>query len=237
MSILNIKNLTFSYKNKNSHNSIIENLSLELNKNELISIVGASGCGKSTLIKILAGIENEYSGEIFSSSKAYMPQKDILFPWRTILENILLPLEIKNSDLIQGKKLALNYLKQFQLDSYAYSYPQTLSGGMRQRVSFIRTLLTDAEILLLDEPFSALDAITREDLQKWLLDKINLFNKSMLFITHDIDEALFLSDKILVCKNKPLTGFIEFKISKNYDAIKLSEIKKEILSVIKCDSL
>ncbi|MEG1449521.1 MAG: ABC transporter ATP-binding protein [Cetobacterium sp.] len=237
MNILNIENLTFGYKNNGSHNLVIQHLSLKLNKNELISIVGGSGCGKSTLIKILAGIENEYGGTIFSASKAYMPQKDVLFPWRTILENILLPLEIKKEDAIQGKKQAISYLKKFQLDNYINKYPQELSGGMRQRVSFIRTLLTDSEILLLDEPFSALDAITREDLQQWLLENIRFFNKSMIFITHDIDEALFLSDRILVCKNKPLNSFAEFQISKEYDTVKLLEIKTEILNIIKGEQL
>lgn len=229
--ILEVKNISFSYeKDKN----LIENLSFSLDENEFISIVGSSGCGKSTIIKLISGIKNINSGEIIGKKTAYMPQKDLLLPWRTVLENIILPVELSRKNLEKGKKRAISYLKRLNLEEYINKYPYELSGGMKQRVSFIRTLLTDADILLLDEPFSALDAITKESLQKWLLEVLKEFNKSVIFITHDINEALFLSDRILVCQNKPLNSFQEYSISleRKKDLEYLSFLKKNILSDI-----
>lgn len=229
MPVLTINNLSFSYDDIN----IIKNLNLQLKKNELISIVGSSGCGKSTIIKLIAGIEKNYLGDINGLNTSYMPQKDLLLPWRTVLENVLLPIELKNSCLKTGKEKAIKFLKKLELDEYQNYLPQQLSGGMRQRVSFIRTLLNDGDILLLDEPFSALDAITKEELQKWLLKNIREFNKSMIFITHDINEAIFLSDRILVCKEKPIEFFQEFSIPKDITLNESIELKNKILKVIK----
>ena len=167
-----------------------------------------------------------------------MPQRDLLLPWRTVLENIMLPVELKKKDKEEGKKKAIAYLEKLHLAEYKDKLPHELSGGMRQRVSFLRTLLTEADILLLDEPFSALDAITKEYLQKWLLDTLKEFDKSIIFITHDINEALFLSDRILVCKDKPLDSFAEFIVPKDKEenVDKILEMKKEILHIIRGDN-
>lgn len=231
MESLTIKNLFFSYDGK----PLLKDISLSLEKGEFLSIVGSSGCGKSTIIKLVAGIEKADSGTIKSKSIGYMPQKDLLLPWRTVLDNILLPVEISKQNLKIEKEKALKYLKKLKLDEYQNSFPNELSGGMRQRVSFLRTLFTQGEILLLDEPFSALDMITKEQLQKWLLEILNDFKKSVIFITHDINEAIFLSDRILVCKNSPLDSFEEFKISSQIknSPEEIMALKEKILKIIK----
>lgn len=231
MKVLEVKNISFTYKGEGI---LIENISFSLEKNEFLSIVGSSGCGKSTIIKLIAGIEKVGTGNISGLSTGYMPQKDLLLPWRTVLENILLPVELNKKSLAEGKEKAEEYLKKLNLYEYKDKLPHELSGGMRQRVSFLRTLLTEADILLLDEPFSALDAITKEYLQKWLLDTLKEFNKSIVFITHDINEALYLSDRILVCENKPLKSFKEFIVPKDKNNIEeLAEMKKDILHIIR----
>lgn len=226
--VLEIKNISFSYE---KDKKLIENLSFSISKNEFVSIVGSSGCGKSTIIKLISGINKKETGEIIGKKTAYMPQKDLLLPWRTVLENIILPIELNKKDLNEGRKKACNYLEKLNLIDYKDKYPYELSGGMKQRVSFIRTLLTEADILLLDEPFSALDAITKENLQKWLLDVLKNFDKSVIFITHDINEALFLSDRILICQNKPLNFLKEYIISKENkkDLEYISSLKEKIL--------
>ena len=231
MKVLEVKNISFTYKGEGI---LIDNISFSLEKNEFLSIVGSSGCGKSTIIKLIAGIEKAGTGNISGLSTGYMPQKDLLLPWRTVLENILLPVELNKKSLAEGKEKAEEYLKKLNLYEYKDKLPHELSGGMRQRVSFLRTLLTEADILLLDEPFSALDAITKEYLQKWLLDTLKEFNKSIVFITHDINEALYLSDRILVCENKPLKSFKEFIVPKDKNNIEeLVEMKKDILHIIR----
>lgn len=232
MKVLELENISFSYEGEST---LIKDISFSLEKNEFLSIVGSSGCGKSTIIKLIAGIEKADSGKIKGLSTGYMPQKDLLLPWRTVLENIVLPVELNKKSLEEGKQKAEEYLKKLNLAEYKNKLPHELSGGMRQRVSFLRTLLTEADILLLDEPFSALDAITKEYLQKWLLDTLKEFNKSIIFITHDINEALFLSDRILVCKNKPLDSFAEFIVPKDKEehVEKIIEMKKDILHIIR----
>lgn len=235
MKVLELENVSFSY---DGGIPLLKDISFSLEKNEFLSIVGSSGCGKSTIIKLIAGIEKADKGNIKGLTTGYMPQKDLLLPWRTVLENIMLPVELNKKDKEEGKKKAVVYLEKLHLAEYKDKLPHELSGGMRQRVSFLRTLLTEADILLLDEPFSALDAITKEYLQKWLLDTLKEFNKSIIFITHDINEALFLSDRILVCKDKPLDSFAEFIVPKDKEenVDKILEMKKEILHIIRGDN-
>lgn len=232
MKVLELENISFSY---NGGVSLLKDISFSLEKNEFLSIVGSSGCGKSTIIKLIAGIEKADKGTIKGFSTGYMPQRDLLLPWRTVLENIMLPVELNKKNKEDGKKKAIAYLEKLHLAEYKDKLPHELSGGMRQRVSFLRTLLTEADILLLDEPFSALDAITKEYLQKWLLDTLKEFDKSIIFITHDINEALFLSDRILVCKDKPLDSFAEFIVPKDKEenVDKILEMKKDILHIIR----
>lgn len=220
--ILEFKHITFSYDKK----EILKNLSFNLKRNEFLSIVGASGCGKTTIIKIIGGIYENYTGEIIKSTTAYMPQKDLLLPWRKVIDNVLLPIELKK---LNHRDKGMEYLKKVGLENCCELYPHELSGGMRQRVSFVRTLMSEPDILLLDEPFSALDAITKEEMGQWLTKTLEKFNKSVIFITHDINEAIYLSDRILVCTDTPLTNFDEF-IVKDYDN---SYLKNKLLEIIR----
>ena len=236
--ILDIKNLSYSFGN----NPILKDINIHVNENEMVAIVGSSGVGKSTLFNLIAGVLKKQVGEISINSSedyigkvAYMLQKDLLFEHKTIIDNVILPLIIakvnKKEALEEGNKI----LKQFNLDKYANKYPQQLSGGMRQRVALIRTYMFKRNIFLLDEAFSALDAITKKELHKWYLDLKKEFNLTTLLITHDIEEAVFLSDRIYILGNKPgeIIGEIKIKINPNEDIdVQRLFYKKEILNIM-----
>ncbi|MEJ6462903.1 ABC transporter ATP-binding protein [Fusobacterium nucleatum] len=236
--ILDIKNLSYSFGN----NPILKDINIHVNKNEMVAIVGSSGVGKSTLFNLIAGVLKKQVGEItingsndYIGKVAYMLQKDLLFEHKTIIDNVILPLIIakvnKKEALEEGNKI----LKQFNLDKYANRYPQQLSGGMRQRVALIRTYMFKRKIFLLDEAFSALDAITKKELHKWYLDLKKEFNLTTLLITHDIEEAVFLSDRIYILGNKPgeIIGEIKIKINPNEDIdVQRLFYKKEILNIM-----
>ena len=194
--ILQFHNVSFHYDEK----PIINELNASIQDKEFVSIIGPSGCGKSTLFRLITGLEEASTGQIeLTETKShpvgYMPQKDMLLPWRTIIENAALPLECQGVQKKEAQIKAKELLQKFGLQGYETKYPKDLSGGMRQRVSFIRTLLTGGEILLLDEPFSALDALTKASLQEWLFEQWKEWEKTILFITHDVEEALFLSNR------------------------------------------
>ena len=236
--ILEVKNLSYSFGN----NPILKDINIHVNENEIVAIVGSSGVGKSTLFNLIAGVLKKQTGEItingsddYIGKVAYMLQKDLLFEHKTIINNVILPLIIakvnKKKALEEGNKI----LKQFNLDKYANKYPQQLSGGMRQRVALIRTYMFKRKIFLLDEAFSALDAITKKELHKWYLDLKKEFNLTTLLITHDIEEAVFLSDRIYILGNKPGEIIREIKIeinpNKDIDVQRLF-YKKEILNIM-----
>ena len=236
--ILDIKNLSYSFGN----NPILKDINIHVNKNEMVAIVGSSGVGKSTLFNLIAGVLKKQVGEItingsndYIGKVAYMLQKDLLFEHKTIINNVILPLIIakvnKKKALEEGNKI----LKQFNLDKYANKYPQQLSGGMRQRVALIRTYMFKRKIFLLDEAFSALDAITKKELHKWYLDLKKEFYLTTLLITHDIEEAVFLSDRIYILGNKPgeIIGEIKIEINPNEDIdVQRLFYKKEILNIM-----
>ncbi|ALM94436.1 MULTISPECIES: ABC transporter ATP-binding protein [Fusobacterium] len=236
--ILDIKNLSYSFGN----NPILKDINIHVNENEMVAIVGSSGVGKSTLFNLIAGVLKIQVGEItingsedYIGKVAYMLQKDLLFEHKTIIDNVILPLIIakvnKKEALGEGNKI----LKQFNLDKYANKYPQQLSGGMRQRVALIRTYMFKRKIFLLDEAFSALDAITKKELHKWYLDLKKEFNLTTLLITHDIEEAVFLSDRIYILGNKPgeIIGEIKIEINPNEDIdVQRLFYKKEILNIM-----
>ncbi len=212
--ILKIKNLKKNYHTPKEEIEAIEDFSFDLYENEFVAIVGPSGCGKSTILSILSGIENMSSGDIKNlnnSSIGYMLQSDNLFEWRTILENCLLGLEINGKLNEENKKYVLSLLETYGLSDFINSYPSNLSGGMRQRVSLIRTLATRPDILLMDEPFSALDYQTRLAVSDDVFNIIKKEKKSVIMVTHDIAEAISMADKVIVLSKRPT------KIKKIFD--------------------
>ncbi|WP_147532779.1 ABC transporter ATP-binding protein [Bacillus marasmi] len=220
-------NVTFRYKQQQSNmdqSPILKDFNLQINNNEFVSIIGPSGCGKSTLFRIITGLEEPEQGNVLINGQTYqsrlgqvgyMPQQDLLMPWRTILENAKLPLELKGMKKEYAESLVLPLFEEFGLNGVQDKYPSDLSGGMKQRVSFLRTNLTGSNVLLLDEPFSALDAITRLSMQEWLLAQWEKRKKTVLFITHDVDEALFLSDRILIFTETPVASLREIVVPIN----------------------
>ena len=193
----------------------LANLSLEVKSGQFVTIIGPSGCGKSTLFRLLAGLEQPDTGQIIVAGQAlpaaadrrgrfgYMPQRDALLPWRTVLDNVILGPELDGRSLVEAQAEAKALMPLFGLAGFEQAWPANLSGGMRQRAALLRTFLTGRDVLLLDEPFGALDALTRRELQQWLLEVRARFQKTILFITHDIDEALLLGDEVLVFSPRP----------------------------------
>ncbi|MDD4048268.1 MAG: ABC transporter ATP-binding protein [Clostridia bacterium] len=216
--MLEITNLSKTYDSKQSKNGMVvdvptlEKISLEIKKGEFVSIIGPSGCGKSTLFNIISGLEKpdegyiKLEGEDITGKKgyvSYMLQRDLLLPWRTVLDNCILGMEIQGYSRAVCREKAKGLLDEFDLSEYERSYPNVLSGGMRQRVAFLRTMLFDKKILLLDEPFGALDAYTKSEMHEWLMSICRKYSLTILFITHDVEEALLLSDKVYVLSTKP----------------------------------
>ncbi|SDO48863.1 putative hydroxymethylpyrimidine transport system ATP-binding protein [Alkalicoccus daliensis] len=244
-----MKNLHFQYGKE----AIFEDLSLQVNQEEFVSVIGPSGSGKTTLFRLITGLEAPQQGEVLLQGKAvtsaggrigYMPQRDQLMPWRTILENVILPLELQGIRKKEACEKALPLLASFGLEGTEHSYPGELSGGMRQRVSFLRAYLTGAEVLLLDEPFSALDAITRLSMQEWLTAQWTKWKKTIIFITHDLDEALFLSDRVFVTSTPPMTSLKELQIPlarprtmEDVNDPSLLQVKRELLRQFRAEGV
>ncbi|MBE1555903.1 ATP-binding cassette domain-containing protein [Sporosarcina limicola] len=205
MGKLSLQHVSKSY----GSNYVLQDVSFHVDEGEFVSIVGPSGSGKSTLFQLIGGLYAPDNGDIMLDGKrvnnsrghiSYMPQSPALFPWRTILQNVLLSSEIAGQkDSTKAKEL----IEKAGLGGYEQAYPNQLSGGMKQRVAFIRSLNSPQSIICLDEPFSALDEFTRFEMQEWLLTIWEEYRKSILFITHNIDEALYLSDRILILSEKP----------------------------------
>lgn len=183
---------------------ILKDIDFCVRKGEFVSIIGPSGCGKSTLFNMITGLIPHDGGTLLvKGDMGYMQQKDLLLPWKTTLENVVLPLDLRGADKKASREKAGQYMALMGLKGYEGKYPHQLSGGMKQRASFLRTFLSSGEILLLDEPFGALDAMTRGKMQKWLLEMKNTLNTTIAFITHDIEEAVFLSDRIYILSERP----------------------------------
>lgn len=203
---LEVLNLAKFFEDK----SIFEEISFNLKENEILSILGPSGCGKTTLLNVIAGIDDNFSGEIKTNTKlkrkidnfSYAQQNDLLIPWRNVLDNAVFGLEINNINKKESYPKALGLMSKFKLNGVEKKFPHELSGGMRQRVSLIRSFLLERPILLLDEPFGSLDSITREDLQDWLIDILKTYKMSVIFVTHDINEAIKISDRIIILGGK-----------------------------------
>lgn len=217
-SAITFENVSFSYDDK----AMLSRLAFNVFDGEFVSIIGKSGSGKTTLFRLISGLEEPSAGSILINDRelssrlgtvGYMPQQDLLMPWRTVFENAMLPLELHHTDKNLAREQVKRLLVEFGLEGYENYYAKDLSGGMRQRVSFLRASLSGSNILLLDEPFSALDAITRQVMQEWLLAKWDKSRQSVLFITHDVDEALFLSDRIFILTEAPTSKLTEVKVT------------------------
>lgn len=213
---------------------VLENINFQLKKGDFVTVIGPSGCGKSTLLKIIAGLDNDFEGEIIidgeritkpSKKQGFIFQEHRLFPWLTVEENIAADLSLKDKYV---KDKVKEWVKIVRLDGFEKSYPKEISGGMSQRVAIARALLRDPNVLLLDEPFGALDAFTRSHLQEVLLNIWEQKKTTMIFVTHDIDEAIYLSNRIVIMSAKP--GKIHKVIENNlpYPRSKTSESFQEI---------
>ena len=205
---LQVKNLSKIYtRNGTSSHIVLNNINIDVKNGEFVTIVGPSGCGKTTLLNILAGLENSYAGEIHIDGKTVNPltpdrivvfQEAALFPWLTVLENVEFGLQIKGISKNERSKIAMHYIEMVQLSKFANAYIHQLSGGMKQRVAIARALALNPSILLMDEPFAALDVKTRMLLHHQLLQIQRNNNKTILFVTHNINEAVYLGDRVIV---------------------------------------
>ena len=206
--VLEIKNLKKIYHTKEGETLAVEDFSLNLKEGEFVAIVGPSGCGKSTILSVLCGLEEKSGGDIKlkgNASIGYMLQQDSLFEWKNILNNCILGLEIKKKLNEESREYVINLLNTYGLKDFIYSYPDNLSGGMRQRVALIRTLATNPDLLLMDEPFSALDYQSRLVISDDIYNILKKEKKTMIMVTHDIAEAISMCDKVIVLSNRPAT--------------------------------
>ncbi|WP_210253183.1 ABC transporter ATP-binding protein [Beijerinckia sp. L45] len=204
--------MSVAFEERGSKFQALAPVTMATEAGRFVSLIGPSGCGKSTLFNVIAGLLPPSSGRVLIDGEdftgligrvGYMLQKDLLLPWRTVLDNIALGMEIRGAKLRDARAQAMPYLARYGLGGFELKYPATLSGGMRQRAALLRTLLIDTDVILLDEPFGALDAQTKEQMQEWLLQLWSDFRKTVVFVTHDLDEALFLSDEIHVMATRP----------------------------------
>jgi len=228
---------------------VLNGVSLTVGEGEFVSLIGPSGSGKSTLLKVIGGLEPAERGEIRIDGRlasgergliAYMPQQSSLLPWRTVAGNIELALAIAGVPRGEAKRLAREGLERVGLAEYADAWPHVLSGGMQQRVSFIRALLSPRKLMCLDEPFGALDALTRQHMQEWLLSIWEEHRRAVLLVTHSIEEALLLSDRIVVLSARPATVLREFAVpfgrprgAKLWKTPEFAELKDAIYELLK----
>lgn len=238
-----INNLSACYWDGNKSRDALADINLEAKTGSFVSIIGPSGCGKSTLCNLIAGVEEPDRGDILLDGRringipgnvGYMPQKDLLLPWRTLLDNVALGCDIRHVKKTVSREKALSYLSRFGLGEFKDYYPHQLSGGMRQRGALLRTIMFGQSTLVLDEPFGALDALTRRDMQQWLLSVWEQTRHTVLFITHDIEEAILLSDEIVVLSRLP--GRIREKMAISLDRPREPDIllAPEALKMKKC---
>ena len=209
---LHVDDLSMTFRTPAGAFAALAPITLSIPQGRFVSLIGPSGCGKSTIFNIIAGLLEPTGGRVLIDGidstgtigrVGYMLQKDLLLPWRTVLDNVILGMEIQNVPLRSARERALPLLHRYGLSGFEYLYPSSLSGGMRQRAALLRTLLFDTDVILLDEPFGALDAQTKLQMQEWLMALWSDFGKTVLFVTHDIEEAIYLSDELHVMGTRP----------------------------------
>lgn len=211
MAALELRGINFSY---DGVTPVLKDINLTLHDGELISLLGVSGAGKTTIFNIIAGLNKPDQGQVFLNGQditgqtgkvSYMLQKDMLLPYRTVEDNVSLPLIIKGTKKKEARRIVGEYFSRFGIEGTQKKYPAELSGGMRQRAALLRTYMFSADVALLDEPFSALDTLTKSDMHRWYLEVMDSIKLSTIFITHDVDEAILLSDRICLLRGRPGT--------------------------------
>src|SRR5947209_17674656 len=209
---LHVANVSMTFPTPSGGFAALAPIALSIPQGRFVSLIGPSGCGKSTIFNIMAGLLEPTSGRVLIDGVdatgtigrvGYMLQKDLLLPWRTVLDNVILGMEIQAVPLRAARERALPLLRRYGLVGFEYLYPSSLSGGMRQRAALLRTLLFDTDVILLDEPFGSLDAQTKLQMQEWLMQLWGDFGKTVLFVTHDVEEAIYLSDELHVMATRP----------------------------------
>jgi len=224
---------------------VLEQIRHRIENGQFVSIVGPSGCGKTTLLRIIAGLEESSSGKVLLDGKELSQgseevglvfQEYALFPWRTTLQNIEMGPEIKGVDKEKRRLTAMEYIRTFDLNGFEHRYPRELSGGMKQRVAIARTLIMNPRVVLMDEPFGSLDSQTRNGLQEFLLGIWERRRDTILFVTHNVDEAVFLSDQIIVLSKRPARIFKTFEVGlqrpRDRTGYECNEIRREVLKVL-----
>ena len=237
--MLTFDNVRFQYDSEDF--SIIDHLSFMVDAGEFVCVIGPSGCGKSTIFRLVNKLLTPAEGTVLVNGTpiekqknycGYMPQQDLLFPWRTVKENLMLPMEIQGGiSKAEMEHRADQALESVGLKDWGKKSPKELSGGMRQRAAFARTVLTGSDLLLLDEPFSALDYLTRLSMREWLLEQWEREKKTVLFITHDVEEAVFLSSRILVVENMPITHLKSIEVPAEYPRTREELMRPEIVKL------
>ncbi len=222
--LLHVGDVTSFYEEDGQVLQALADITLTVDDGEFVALIGPSGCGKSTLLDIISGLFPQTSGEIAIGGDvlpapkrlghaAYMRQRDLLMPWRTAVDNAALALQVHGVPMGKARQVARERFPEFGLEGFEDAYPAQLSGGMRQRIAFLRTVLTERRLLLLDEPFGALDALNRVVLQTWLLGLWERERQGVILVTHDVDEAIFLSDRVVVLSPRPGTIVHEERIT------------------------
>jgi NitT/TauT family transport system ATP-binding protein len=246
--ILKLTNLgkKFPGKNPGEFITVLDNITYDIDAGQFVSIVGSSGCGKTTLLRIIAGLEKASQGRLFLNGQeirgvteqiGLVFQEYALFPWRTTSENIQMGLEIKGVDKAERERLAADYIKAFGLQGFEGHYPRELSGGMQQRVAIARTLIMNPRVVLMDEPFASLDSQTRNDLQEFLVEVWQKRGDTVVFVTHNVDEAVFLSDQIVVLSRRPASIELVLKVDsprpRDRTDPEFNTLRRNILQVLK----
>lgn len=254
--ILELQSISKTFGSGAQRVKAVDSVDLTIREGEFVTLVGPSGCGKSTLFNLVAGLTDadaggtvRFNGETRAAHEllgqvSFMPQRDLLFPWRRVIDNVILPMEIEGTPRRQARERAAGMFPEFGLAGFEQHYPHQLSGGMRQRVALMRTFCFERPLMLLDEPFGALDALTRVLMQRWLLDVWQRHRRTVLFITHDIDEAIFLGDRVVVMSARPgrvkLTVDVHFERPRHPSLTtsqQFQELKKSLLDAIEEESM